>query len=276
MKWCKKNNQLELVNPREQQAQKLAELGDQLRLKRQEQGLSLEQVAAKTRIRRQLLKAIEAGELNELPEPIYIRGFIRQYADVLGLNGSELSNSFPASDAFGKDCVQRHLSIKPVWTRLPAQLRSTHLYLLYIVVIVCAVNALSSTLSRSNLQISQSQIQEQPLPTSAVKPDTLPQPSDKIKPVSDTPSTATKTNKLVQINVTLKADSWIRVVADGKKQFEGLLPEGTQRTWVAKEQLTVRVGNAGGVLVTFNEEEAKQLGDLGEVQEVTFGANPRL
>lgn len=268
MKWCRKNNQLELVNPREQQSQKLAELGNQLRLKRQEQGLSLEEVAAKTLIRRQLLQAIETGELNELPEPIYIRGFIRQYADVLGLDGSELSNSFPARD--------HRPNIKPVWTRLPAvQLRSTHLYLLYIVVIVCAVNTLSNTLSHSNLQISQSQIQEQPLPTSAVKPDTLSQPSDKIKPVSDTPSTANKTNKPVQINVTLKADSWIRVVADGKKQFEGLLPEGTQRTWVAQEQLTVRVGNAGGVLVTFNEEEAKQLGDLGEVQEVTFGANPR-
>jgi hypothetical protein len=76
--------------------------------------------------------------------------------------------------------------------------------------------------------------------------------------------------------VTLKAESWVRVVADGKKQFEGLLPQGTQRTWVAKEQLTVRVGNAGGVLVNFNQEQAKLLGQPGQVQEVTFAADSRL
>ena len=68
----------------------------------------------------------------------------------------------------------------------------------------------------------------------------------------------------------------MRVIADGKKQFEGLLPQGTQRTWVAKEELKVRVGNAGGVLITVNQEQAKLLGQLGEVQERTFAADAQL
>ncbi len=246
--------------------QKLAQLGKQLRLKRQEQCLSLENVAEATRIQQRMLQAIEEGDLDELPEPIYIQGFIKQYADTLGLNGTELSNSFVISD--------RRLKIKPVWHKLPAtQLRPIHLYLIYIFVIICAVNALSQMLSRPQLQTSsQTQILQEQL-TSVAKPEqALAKQPEKLKSVS---TTSSNNPNRIQIGVTLKAQSWMRVVADGKTQFEGLLPEGTSRTWVAQEELTVRAGNAGSVLVSFNQEKAKQLGKPGEVQEVTFGANTK-
>ena len=261
MKWCRQN-QPESISPLRQQAELLVEIGTLLRHQRQEQQLSLEEVAAKTLIQRRLLAAIEAGKLEQLPEPIYIRSFIRQYADALGLDGLELANSFPASD--------RRSSLKPTWMRLPTvRLRPVHLYLLYILVIVGAVQTLSQMLHRADLQLSQPP-PEQPAITARVEPL-----EQQLKPVSDTRSATAKTDKPVQVNLNLKADSWIRVVADGKKQFEGLLPQGTQRTWAAQQQLTVKVGNAGGVILTFNEEEAKQLGNPGEVQEVTFAANPR-
>jgi hypothetical protein len=54
-----------------------------------------------------------------------------------------------------------------------------------------------------------------------------------------------------------------------------VLPEGTQRIWVAEQKLIVRAGNAGGVLVEFNDETAKEMGAPGQVQEVTFAANTR-
>lgn len=258
MKWRRKKNRRESMLLLEQKrAEILAELGVQLRRSRQEQGLSLDAVAAKTLIQRRLLQAIEAAQLDELPEPIYTQSLIKRYADVLGLNGEELSSNFPTDYS--------RLSIKPVWKSLPAaQLRPIHLYLLYIFVIICAVNGLSHILSRSELQASSHDQKELFKPERRVS---------SLQTVSAVPSAATKTSKPVRIEVTLKASSWIRVVADGKTQFEGLLLEGTQRTWVAQEQLTVRAGNAGGVLVTFNQEKAKQLGSPGEVQEVTFAAN---
>lgn len=259
MKWCRKKNKRESVVTSEQRSEKLVDIGNYLRLKRQEQSMSLEKVAAKTRIQQRLLQAIEAGNLDELPEPVYIQSFIKQYADALGLDGAELSSSFPASHS--------RLSLKPAWRSLSvAQLRPVHLYLLYIFLIVCAVNYLSQILSHS-VQVSSHQ--EQPFVPSP--PRQAPTSSEKVKPVN----AATNTSKPVQISVTLKAESWIRVIADGKTQFQGVLPAGTQRTWVAEEQLTVRAGNAGGVLVTFNQQEAKQMGDVGQVQEVTFAANQR-
>lgn len=41
----------------------------------------------------------------------------------------------------------------------------------------------------------------------------------------------------------------------------------------ANKELTVRAGNAGGVLIAVNKKEAKQLGQPGQVEEVTYTAN---
>jgi hypothetical protein len=45
-------------------------------------------------------------------------------------------------------------------------------------------------------------------------------------------------------------------VADGQTQFQGILPEGTKRTWEAKQELFVKAGNAGGVLMAVNDGQA--------------------
>ncbi len=234
MKWLrKKNNHQPSLSLEQQRAEKLAEMGAQLWALRQEQGLSLEQVVALTRIPRRLLQAIEEGNLNDLPEPVYIQGLIRQFADALGLNGVEFSGTFPISSA----------QLNPpgmVNTSPLDQLRPIHLYFLYILLIVCSVNGLSQLLNNAVLQASSNQNQLYPKQKSIVKPE-LAQAKDspKVEPVID-PLSGEQQGQVVQIGVTLKASSWIRVVADGKTEFEGILPEGTHRIWKAQEQFSQR------------------------------------
>jgi cytoskeletal protein RodZ len=268
MKWRSKKNKSEPVRSlEEQRAEKLAELGSKLRATREEQDLSLEQVAANTKIQRRLLQAIEEANLDELPEPIYIQGFIRQFADELGLNGVEFAKPFPTGT--------NRLLLKPVWKTLPGgiNLRPMHLYLFYVFLIICAVNGLSNVLVRTQLQANFNQGQESLDVEPGVKTNQLfPNQPGKLKAISNNPSGISDDEQSVKIGVSLKESSWIRVVADGKTKFEGVLPEGTQRTWIADEQLTVRAGNAGGVLVTVNQQEAKQMGEPGKVEEVTVAA----
>lgn len=270
MKWCGKKVSEPIRPIEEQQADKLRQIGDELRQKRIEQALSIDKAAAKTLIRQHLLVAIEKGLLDQLPEPVYIQKFIRQYAEALGLDGEQLASSFPTgnSDRISKGVKSGLGLILPV-----VQLRPIHLYVLYIIAIAFAVNTLSRSLSRNEWQTN-NQLPELPMVADNPKP-ALPKDSSKVESVSATPKPIAEPNKQIQIGVTLKAPSWIRVVADGKMQFQGLLPSGTQRTWVAKDNLTVLAGNAGGVLLTINQKESKQMGNLGEVQELTFAA-PRL
>ncbi|HEY9860420.1 MAG TPA: RodZ domain-containing protein [Candidatus Obscuribacterales bacterium] len=267
----------------------LQEMGSHLRQLRQEQSMSLEEVAAKTKIQMRLLNAIESGQLEELPEPVYIQSFIKQFADALGINGAAFASSFPTTPI-----------LRPVqqpWRHLPAaQLRPVHLYVVYIFLIVFAVNSLSYLMNRSTTPTLTNVEAYQPpgtQPGQAVNPvasnqvfgpfspvKTTTNPSGKQKSTTpglagllSAPLDADNANKPVRVSVILKAQSWIRVVTDGKTEFEGVLPEGTQRVWMADEQLTLRAGNAGGVLVGLNEQQAKQLGDPGSVEEVTFEAN---
>lgn len=85
-------NQLNLA-----QVEQLKEIGAYLRQLRQEQSISTEEVAAKTFIPSRLLKALEEGASDQLPEPIFIQGFIRRYADALDQDGDALAKTFPTS-----------------------------------------------------------------------------------------------------------------------------------------------------------------------------------
>ena len=61
---------------------------------RQSHGLSLEEVAQRTYIKLPYLEALEDGALERLPAPVYTYGYIRQYAKLLGLDGSALVAQF--------------------------------------------------------------------------------------------------------------------------------------------------------------------------------------
>jgi cytoskeletal protein RodZ len=61
-----------------------------LRQTREAKGISLDEVAQRTYIKLPYLVALEEGDVSKLPAPVYIHGYIRQYAKLMGLNGSEL------------------------------------------------------------------------------------------------------------------------------------------------------------------------------------------
>lgn len=296
------------LKPEEREfAQKLAEAGAKLRQFREEHSICLDRVAAVTMIRGQLLQAIEEGQLDQLPEPVYTQGLIKRYAEAMGLDGEQFSNFFPAETA--------QPTVQSSWRDWPAaQLRPLHLYLLYVLLIIGSVNGLSQVMSRSGDTVPEPSLTATRKPTQpstvssgnamASPPQSTARPSPVVvsSPVSEvkqgddyavqksvnvatvtpqaTPSpmpvnttnSATNTGP-VTINVTFKDTSWVQIEVDGKLEFEGELPGGTQRTWQAKEQLVFIAGNAGGVLVAVNNGQAQQLGEPGVVKEVTIKAS---
>src|SRR5437868_14509511 len=67
-------------------------VAEQLRQAREEQKLSVQQVAEKTKIKSDHVRALEEGVYDAFPAPIYIRGFVRSYATILHLDVSEVMN----------------------------------------------------------------------------------------------------------------------------------------------------------------------------------------
>lgn len=80
--------------PLDSESARLRELGELLRRTREARGITIDQAVEATKVRGRYLKAIEQGNLLVLPGKVYARGFVRSYAEYLGLDGMEVTNLY--------------------------------------------------------------------------------------------------------------------------------------------------------------------------------------
>jgi cytoskeletal protein RodZ len=64
----------------------MATVGEQLRQAREKQKLTIQDVSEKTKIRTDHISALEEGNFDAFSAPVYIRGFVRNYAGILRMN----------------------------------------------------------------------------------------------------------------------------------------------------------------------------------------------
>ena len=272
------------------QAGQLQAIGAKLGQARQEKGISLEEIATKTFIPLRLLKAIEEGRLAVLPEPIFIQGFIRRFGTEVGLDGPALAKEFfvapptapvevlPEPPEAGGELQ----TTRPAW--LP--LLGAGLVLATLIGIAVALNRPPSTEAPVQVKSSppasskpialpkiaeskatDAKIAESKLSTSPAAP-----PSPIASPApSSTPASPTLTGTgPVEVKLNLIEESWVSIEADGKLEYEGTLPKGSQKILKAKQNIVVNTGNAGGVSASFNGSALKPLGETGVVTSVSY------
>jgi cytoskeletal protein RodZ len=234
----------------------LQNIGCSLRQLRQEHSLSIEEVAERTRIQPRLLRALEDGQMDILPEPVYIQGMIKKYGESLGVNALELAKSVPADQ----------MQIVPLksnrWDGFNRpQIRPVHLYLSYIFMLLAAISALSHSLNNS--------IQSLEAANRLVAADTKLAAVKSTETMAEQSKVATVSEPL-ELEISAKSTSWVKVVVDGQPAFEGRLNAGNAKTWTAKRELILTTGNAGGLVVTKNNTQLPELGAPGEKREVKF------
>ena len=72
-------------------------IGEFFRQVRETKGLTIDEVASKTRIRTDFVKALEEGNFAKLPDQVFARGFVRSYARSLGLDEDDAIHRFDQS-----------------------------------------------------------------------------------------------------------------------------------------------------------------------------------
>jgi cytoskeletal protein RodZ len=70
------------------------EIGNSLREARLRQGLEFPEIEQATKIRGKYLRALEEEQFEVLPAQTYVKGFLRSYADYLGLDGQLYVDEF--------------------------------------------------------------------------------------------------------------------------------------------------------------------------------------
>ncbi|SFQ39552.1 helix-turn-helix domain-containing protein [Salibacterium halotolerans] len=74
----------------------MSELGQYLKTKREEQGITIENLQEMTKIQKRYLTAIEEGRYDSLPGSFYTRAFVKSYAEALGLQPEDVFDSYGA------------------------------------------------------------------------------------------------------------------------------------------------------------------------------------
>ena len=269
-----------------EQQEQLSSLGLYLQSVRKEQGRTVDDVATQIFIRPALLQALDAGNWEELPEPVFIQGFIRRYGDALGLDGQEISRQFeatpvsvlpdPAAAKGGMDGVvskQAQHKLKVVSPAEPRRSSSqgtaysgTGLLVGGLVLLAIAGGGLWALLGQGSDRPSLNLARPDDA-TESVEPE--PDAAD----AADEPTpaaTASEPIAPVTVAVSLTGDSWLQVTADGEEVYEGILRSGSQETWTAETELVISSGNAGAVQLSYNGTAQVPMGEPGRVEERTF------
>ena len=92
---AKRDTEIEAVEEVPVEAE-VATVGQRLRAAREEKGLSLEDLAAQTRIPQRHLESIERADWEALPAPTYTTGFAKSYASAVGLDRMEIGDQLRA------------------------------------------------------------------------------------------------------------------------------------------------------------------------------------
>ena len=249
-------------------------IGSQLKKARQKKQLTINEVYQRTRISPDTLSALEDDNLQKLPEPIYVRSFLKEYARFLGLdteailkeyadtasmkgpvkgevpvNHVKLNQLKPASHKVDKEKIIR--VIKPVSTGV-----------LIIILAVFSFRALGA--ARGRFLSWQIKCAEHGKTVKSIKP--VP---EKEKPAAQAPvekpvlkqdSILIPKNEKLELSIMITDDVWAEIKRDGNIILSGTLKKGTTRNWQADESFEIWTGNASVMELTPN---GRNLGPVG-------------
>lgn len=264
--------------PGDELEQALRELGERLKNIREAQGLSLAAISRVTKIQKHYLLAIEEGALEELPSGPYVRGFIRQYCEIL--SAPDIWSQYDVitcDQGGGGGLAIETLGGKRGATAHRRQVfKARSRWMIYVVVVVSLAVAVWVTWSyRGEITsvatnpvnggtAASGGVSEAPQPQSALSAaqsginlswmDGVPlsaPPAVNQPPAVAADPVATVAKNVLQISV--KAKVWLQVSSGEQVLYSGTLKPGESKSFtVGDRAVKARFGNPGGAAVTWN------------------------
>ena len=266
----------------------LNNFADELRNARLKKGISLEQMAAKTRIDLKFLEAIDNGNFVFLPE-LYVKAFIKQYAKVVDLDEQETINRYEDAKAGrlndndeSKSLLEKKTEIeKPVtetktdetiktfidvdakkMTEKPQNLKKMLRYLAYtlgitavVVIVLIALFSKSSEIVVEEKPFEK--VLEETKDRYAIQGDNEEPTTSRINPDS----------LILQIaNVDSVDSAWVMIIYDDKRKEDFLLYPKRTKTVTTYNNFKFTLGNSGVIALMLNEKKLRFDGLRGSVR----------
>jgi cytoskeletal protein RodZ len=279
----------------------MTSVGERLSRERMRQGIDLAALARATRIQPKHLQAIEAGRIEDLPGAFFYRSFVRQYAAALHMDASEFEAELEpvrAASADALDAALRQVASQPrAMDPIPtiSSRRSTSserlwkpIALLAVVTFVCTLvygwwiarverQDFASNPAGAALLAANRATADTPAPPPRIPQTAARAAQAQIIPVA-APRLATAagnsaSDRLVVVNLAAKGEVWVSASAEGRRLYAGLLEPSDSKVLTSDTQFRMRIGNAGGLEITWNGKSLGTLGSDGQVRDVVFTAD---
>jgi len=252
-------------------------IGQRLRTARERLGFSLEEAERTTRIRAAHLAALERDDFAALPSPVQARGFLKNYADYLGLDTDRMLQDYGSAPA-----TRRPSSTRPVTAPRPEVrvrrrgwlsadlLVAATIALGTLALLVWGGGRLMASLRAAATPVEQSSVFLVPVPTLAPTATVTPEISGQALLAFKAPTETATLPPLILpgsgVSVRLLAvqRAWVRALADGQQRYQDRVEPGAIIDLSAERQIEVTTGNGAGLRVTLNGVDLGSMGGLDE------------
>jgi len=240
----------------------MTSIGPQLKAARERSGMTATEAAARLHMRAMFVEAIERDDWRTVGEPVYVRGFIKNYARMVGIDAqplvSEFNESVSASGETPAPVVRSFAARDVSRYRYPWLLGS-----MSVIALVLVIKVIWTIVT----------------PTAADHSEVGPPPAAAMAPAADTHTAGSAVAQTaaaqhgVDLRLTLTQPCWLSITVDGKRVVYETLPAGTIKEFHGIRQISLRAGNAGGVVATIDGQALGTLGGVGQVQDRVFAVN---
>ena len=245
-------------------------LGSLIAKARKDAGFSLEDLAAKTNIRINVLSEIEINNFSHCGGETYARGHVRNIAAVLKADQKEFIRLYEEEQG-GETRSIKDLLIENSVMRLPAEARKVSWKVLVMISVVSLFVVGIGQVVISNVNTNDVVSAAPSASASPAASETAAESPSAEPSAQNTFSTGTGVE--VVINAA-RAKSWLFVSdASGRTLFSGQISRGAVKVFSSDSQLNLKVGNAGGVDLKVNGKKVAAIGIDGEVVSVSYGVD---
>jgi len=241
-------------------------VGNILRGKREAQGIPVEQFAEKLCITPSYLRAIEADDVQSLPGAFFYKSFALQYAAILEIDPELLRADLDATCA--PKTVEPASPETAPHIELTMQLASRTSFFrgrrsVGAALTLAMCSSAGFAVWRNQAQAAQA----------ARAPQKVEIPAEPAPSVVLEPAALVAPDQAAVLSLAAREVTWLSITSEGKEIFEGVLWPRQSKTLTGLDQALLKVGNAGGLDVSWNGKSIGPIGEPGEVRVVVFSAD---
>lgn len=267
-------------------------VGDILRSEREKQRLTIKDVENETSIRALYIEAIEKGDQKALPSEVYVKGFIRNYADFLHLDADALARQY-REEIHGIEEAAPVVAAIPVAEggehgpfssgsdfreRVQKSHRTQNILVTVGVILIAFIGSIyyffgdePAAKQKPNSAASGGMIRQEPPAVRSSASSSKESVSPAAEPsMESATAAAASVNRGVEVSAKFTGRCWIQAVTDGKVVYEGTAEPNQTLSWKGADRIAVTVGNAGAVDIVYNGRSLGRLGKEGDVVEKRF------